>query len=189
MLMRNKKSMLCSYLLIHEVPTDFLPEKRDDHRLSRKALKELTGLDNLSIVNHLHMAADTSMKVSLSHTKGLACAAMSQDPEVVSIGVDVEWSDRKYRSGIEKYFLRDEDDKSLELIELWACKEAAYKALSPIYKGDKTLVIKDFIIKERVIYLEDLPIGEVQVEKLDYLGREIVLSQGVIKLDSLYLKS
>jgi phosphopantetheinyl transferase (holo-ACP synthase) len=186
MLMRNKKNMLCSYLLIHEVPTDFLPEKRDDHRFSRKALKDLTGLENLNITNHLHMEEDSSMKVSLSHTKGLACAAMTQDQDIVSIGVDIEWTDRKYRSGIEKYFLREEDDKALELIELWACKEAAYKALSPIYKGEKTLVIKDFVIMNDRILFEGVEIGIVSVKRFEYLGREVVLSQGIIKSDSAY---
>lgn len=178
--MRNKKNMQCQYLLTHEVPTDFFPEKRADYRLSRKSLRDLTGLECLEIVDHLHMKDDPTIKVSLSHTKDLGCAAISKDPKVASIGVDVEWSDRTYRSGIEKYFLLESDDKDLELIELWACKEAAYKAYSPLYKGQKTLVIKDFTIQDHKIIFQDEIIGDIWVEKIEYLGRELVLSQGII---------
>jgi len=189
MLIRNKKIMICSYLLTHEAPEDFFPEKRQDFRLSRSALKGLTKLDDLEIDNHLAMSADSSIKVSISHTKGLGCAAADNSDQTISIGVDIEWSDRKFRSGVEKFFFREEDDKSLSLIELWSCKESAFKCLSPIYKGEKTLVVKDFVIDKGRIIFEGRDIGEICVEKIDYLGRELIISQGRILKNSSYFDS
>lgn len=180
MLIRNKKSMSCSYLLISKVSEDFYPQKSEGFRLSRRALKDLTDLENLNIVNHLYMEDQESTKVSISHTKGLGCAMISKDSKLQSIGIDIEWSDRKYKPAIEKYFMRDEDQESLSLIQVWACKEAAYKALFPLYKGQKPLVLKDFVIRDERIFFEGRDIGEVKVEELFFEKRALTLAQATI---------
>jgi phosphopantetheinyl transferase (holo-ACP synthase) len=121
------------------------------HYTSRLALinainsDEFKTYEDVEIENHQFLKRDPSIKVSLSHTDHKALASVSSCEEVLSIGVDLESEDRPIKEGIKKFYIRDEDEIENEL-ELWCIKEAAFKAISPLYKGDKRLVLKDIIV-------------------------------------------
>jgi len=142
-----------------EIPREFLehlefqPKTIDGFYLSRLALSELTErplkIDSLKIKNHLHLENDNETLVSLSHTKGAAAAAIAKKEEgLISIGIDIERISRKLNINSSKYFLREEDEKSYSLLEIWCLKEAIFKAYAPFYQDEKTLVLKDFWITE-----------------------------------------
>lgn len=171
--------MNIKYLVTTSCPSEFLPTHREDHRLSRFALAKLSGCESLEIYNHHHLVEKPSTTVSLSHTKNLAVAAINDSPKARSIGIDIEWCDRECKPGIEKFFLREQDDKSLKLMELWGVKEAAYKAFYPLYEGNKTLVLKDFTIIGTKIYFNGLSIGnyEIKHESIEAKAYTLCLAQ------------
>lgn len=146
-------------------PEDFFPLEKQEFRLSRYALsclsKELLGFEALEIVDHDHLKLSPKTKVSISHTKEAACCVLSGFDEVLGLGIDIESKQRKYRSGIEKFFKLAEDDQNLSLIELWCAKEAAYKAYFPHYNESKTLIIKDFTIKDSQFYAFGKLLGRI----------------------------
>ncbi|EQC43805.1 4'-phosphopantetheinyl transferase superfamily protein [Bacteriovorax sp. Seq25_V] len=139
-------------------PEDFHPEANQGFRISRYALSQLTknhlGHEVLEIESFNHLKNNPETLVSLSHTKDAAAAIIANHSDYQGIGIDIEWRTRKYRPGIEKYFLLESDDKELPLLDLWCAKEAAYKAYFPHYRGEKVLVIKDLIIKNSKFYIE-----------------------------------
>ncbi|MFG1591491.1 4'-phosphopantetheinyl transferase family protein [Halobacteriovorax sp. CON-3] len=156
MLMSNKKFMRSTFLYLgqSELPEGFMADKRNDFRLSRFCLSSLTGLKDLSIINHLHLESDKSKLVSISHTKELAACALCTNPEVKSVGIDIEWSERKMREGTFKYFVSHERELKLHTpLEIWCIKEAAFKAYSPFHddEKEKILVLTDFEIIEQGI--------------------------------------
>lgn len=154
MLMSNNKFMRSTFLYLgpSELPTDFLPTDKADFRLSRYCLKQLTNASNLSISRYLHLEEDSSKLVSLTHTRGLAACALCTNPDVKSIGVDIEWTHRNMKEGSFKYFVTDESELKLHSpLEIWCIKEAAFKAYYPFYDeiaADKVLVLTDFLITE-----------------------------------------
>lgn len=183
MLIRNKKSMPYKFRLTtnSQLPNDFLPDEKETYRLSRFALKKLTGLDNLHITNHQYMTEKPETAVSISHTKGLGAALICDYPGIDNIGIDIEWADRKYRPGVEKYFLLEEDDSQLSLLEVWCAKEAAYKALCPIYTGEKTLVIKDFTIRGGRFYGPDKSVGKIEIYHDTIEEKKVVMAIALLE--------
>lgn len=162
MLMSNKNFKRSTFLYVtpKEVPKDYLMDHKLDYRLSRWCLKELTKEENLSISNHLHMEADETKLVSISHTKELAACALCINKDVRSIGIDIEWVGRKIRDGSFKYFVSKEEELELySPLEIWCIKEAAFKAYYPFHdQSQKTLVLTDFEIQEKATLLA--PNGE-----------------------------
>lgn len=144
------------YAVDFTCPEDFYPSKKQEFRLSRFSLSNLTmthlGSSQLEIEDFDHLSFNHDFKVSLSHTKDAGCAVISNSPTTLGIGIDIEDKNRKYRSGIEKfYILPNEDDKNLNKLQLWCAKEAAYKAYYYQYlqtHSTKPLVLKDFVIKD-----------------------------------------
>ncbi|POB14671.1 MULTISPECIES: 4'-phosphopantetheinyl transferase family protein [unclassified Halobacteriovorax] len=154
MLMSNKKFMRSTFLYLgqEELPEGFMADKRNDFRLSRYCLSSLTGLKDISIINHLHLDNHDNMLVSISHTKELAACALCTNKDVKSVGIDIEWSDRKMREGTFKYFVSHERELNIHSpLEIWCIKEAAFKAYSPFHddENEKILVLTDFEILEK----------------------------------------
>lgn len=112
---------------------------------------------DLAIENHHFMKISPSVKVSISHTNDFAMACSTNDAQIESIGVDLESCDRQLKEGIKKFYIIDSDEISNPL-HLWCIKEAAFKAVSPLYKNEKQLVLKDIcVLKNGTFYLEINP--------------------------------
>ncbi len=152
-------------------PDDFHPEANQGFRLSRYALSNLTklhlGREELDIESFNHLRHEPNTLVSLTHTKDIAAAIIANHQDYKGIGIDIEWKNRKFRPGIEKFFLLESDDKGIGLLPLWCAKEAAYKALSPHYHGEKVLVIKDITINNSKFYINNIAQGEIIFENGD----------------------
>ena len=153
-------SLRTSFLEIFqgEIPSHVLEsypgEKRARlHYTARLALiksiqdKNFEDYKDLDIENHQFMKNDQQIKVSLSHADHKAMATTTTDSLILSIGVDLEREDREIKKGIKKFYIIDNDELDSPL-ELWCVKEAAFKAISPLYKGDKKLVLKDITVKK-----------------------------------------
>ena len=138
------------------------PKRARLHYTSRLALqgalkmvsdRDFLEYDELEIVNHQYLKEDRRILVSISHTNDFAVASVSDSDQLSSIGVDLEVSTREIKEGIYKFFI-NESDQITNTLELWCIKEAAFKALSPLYQEEKTLVLKDInILKDGTFHL------------------------------------
>ena len=156
-----------------------------DHYTSRlaliKALKmpEVQSYSDIEILNHHHLVKFPELAVSVTHTNSLAGAVVADRSLIESIGVDLEAVDRDFKPGILKFFLRPEDEIEAPL-QLWCIKEAAFKAISPLYKEEKQLVLKDIIVKsDGSFHLDSLDTicGYYKLEKVQghYLALAIIV--------------
>lgn len=103
----------------------------------------------IEIINNHYIVNFPGTLESLSHTKLASAGLIASQDDYFSIGVDIESLNRPIKSGIEKFFINEEDTKELSLLELWCLKEACFKALHPVYKRlnlKRTLTLKDIII-------------------------------------------
>ncbi len=163
--------------------------------LARDALRQLIKKEDsieeieLEIESHLHLKKNPQLLVSLSHTKAIGAACICHNRYAQSIGLDIEWSERIIKPGIEKFYLNDNDDLiSHTKLDLWMIKEAAFKAISPIYEKsknleDKPLVLKDIIVKNnqfstKIASLEYM--GHYQLETKLVLNRKLRISLALI---------
>ena len=75
---------------------------------------------------------------SISHTEGLAVAAVGSSEKFQAIGIDLENIDRKINIDISKRICSDSEkqwlDTKEDLLKVFSSKEAIYKALFPICK-------------------------------------------------------
>ena len=108
---------------------------------------QFTKYSDLKIHNHHYMEKDSKIKVSLSHTNNYAMACSTSHKDIESIGVDLESSDRELKEGIKKFYIIDTDEIQ-DALHLWCIKEAAFKAISPLFKNEKQLVLKDITVLE-----------------------------------------
>ncbi len=161
--------MTLNYLLIWEedypLPETFLkeypsPTKAKNTYLSRKALAGLLSkkynqdfpldspidLEKLKILNHHNLLNFSDTLVSISHTKKVAAALIADIKKYQSVGIDIEFLSRKMNPKIQKFFRHNEDQEENSL-KLWSKKEAAFKALHPLWKEEKTFVLKDIWVK------------------------------------------
>ena len=163
------------YHIEFSAPCHFLPEKKEEHRLSRYALKHLVGDRAIEIENHLHLRNHPEIKVSVSHTKGAGAAIICEDVKIRSVGIDIEWSQRPVKEGIEKFYINERDDQ-IDHMKLWMAKEAAFKAISPLYTGDKILVLKDIVINADSFSAFDQFFGKLYFSVKKYKERKIKIA-------------
>lgn len=79
-----------------------------------------------------------TIKLSLSHTRDATLAAVAQE---IDIGVDLERADRPISEALAaKFYFESEKINSLSALQVWALKEACYKA-NP---DQKTTVLSDY---------------------------------------------
>ena len=151
----DNKKVLIEFSTHLEIPDSFLSGSKKHSRAARYALSKLTkntGPEDLDIHNHQYLKSDKFTLVSLSHTKDLACAATATRDEIQSIGIDIELTHRAVKPGIEKFY-RNSSDQIRDNLLLWSLKEAAFKAISPLYKGEKVLVLKDIVIRDESSFI------------------------------------
>lgn len=125
------------------------PKRRDSYAMSRlallnslKPLKVHTSLDNLILIENSQIYSHPHITASVSHTNDIAVGATSLKSNNLSLGVDIERSDRQIKDGADKYFCNDRDSfDKYSLLEKWVIKEACYKAFS-------NLLNKDFLLKD-----------------------------------------
>ena len=63
----------------------------------------------------------------------LGVAALGEDGLLRSIGVDVEWAGREVHSSTLRHMGHPQDGRDFLPLERWVAKEAAYKALWPLW--------------------------------------------------------
>lgn len=163
---------------------NFFPKEKEGFRLSRSALLKLTTrsliTENLSIINHDHLESLPHVKVSISHTKSAGASIISNHSKVKGIGIDIEWSDRIFKRGVEKFYITTKDDTSLSALEIWCAKEAAYKAYFPHYKDEKPLVLKDFYIHDLCFYIGDKKLGNIFFYSIDHHFKKLTIAVAVL---------
>lgn len=124
--------------------------KREQWLVSRFALLmalkeygiEVKNSDELEIDRFLSLQYYPNLLVSLSHHKDWGAAIICQSSSILSVGVDIEDVKRVLKEGTKKFFVHSKDS-SMPLIKLWIAKEAAFKAISPLWENEKVLVLSD----------------------------------------------
>ena len=177
----NKKMKKAQISIEFEVPENFYKDKKDNFRFSRFALRKFITEESLEIENHTNLKANKNIKVSLSHTKGAGCAMTLYSELNVNIGIDIEWNDRKYTEEIRKFFINEDDDTNLSTLETWCVKEATFKAYHPIYNGEKNLILKDFKIKNKHIYFNQIKLGTFSILYKSYNKRTLIVASVIIR--------
>lgn len=94
--------------------------------------------------NHHHLIDSPQLLLSISHTKNLLLVIIADSNDYKSIGVDLEYADRKIQPGTSKYFI-NKIDQVKTLLKLWTEKEAAFKACSPL--SDEITLLKQISIR------------------------------------------
>jgi len=116
-------------------------EKKDQFLLSRQALKiclesfQITmELPQLELLHHSVLKNNDRFVCSLSHTKDNAAAMVEEARNFLSVGIDIERSERKINPAI-ILKIKNISDEWDDLF-LWTAKEAAYKCLSNYLKKE-----------------------------------------------------
>ena len=76
--------------------------------------------------------------MSLSHSKNIGIICLAKAADIQSIGIDLEFEGRKINPKSARFFMQPDEDHS-NLLEAWVKKEAAFKAISPLYPDCKLL--------------------------------------------------
>jgi len=122
-------------------------------------------------------AKKSVLSISISHTTdkieegGVAYAAVILSREAEKIGVDIVLKADLRIKRIAQRVMRDEEIATGRLAEVWACKEAMYKALGPLLDFKKDLKV-DFVSEN-----EDLVVGSGYNWKI-YREDKIVVALG-----------
>lgn len=95
-------------------------------------------------------------RFSLTHTDGWAACWAIPQCELKGIGLDIELKTRQISSEISER-IAHEDDVSLDPLQLWAIKEAAYKTFSPA--------------DQQGLWLKDVSVGPESFELAGVTGR------------------
>lgn len=105
---------------------------------------------DLSIENNRNLRKIKNYLVSITHTKGVVASGIANSDDVGGIGLDMEAIDRRFSENTERMFKNSFDEEGIDLMKLWICKEAAYKALHPIIK----LNLSSSFIDREIVDLE-----------------------------------
>lgn len=139
--------------------------------------------EDLTIIAHTYLEKYPEITASLSHTRKVGAALTSNREHSPSVGIDIEFCDRKVANGAEKYFINEDDGVEIwdDTLLSWTLKEAAFKALSPYiskFNWPKILVLKDIWIKEGLFGLRGNTeiLGKVLSEIKKVEGQEIIVS-------------
>lgn len=165
------------------------------HASSRMAISLLLQKDfnidlppeEIEIVDHQFIKGFPELKVSLSHTKDAwALATISNHQDVLGLGVDLEFTDREIKKGIEKLYINEEDFWQEEPLQLWCFKEAAFKAISPLLESDvlnKTFVLKDIIVEGDEFLLKgmDQVLGNFEQYQIKVEEQEFLITEAYLK--------
>jgi len=169
--------------LRHEVHISSNNDAFTNSRLALKKLLELKGhqvLDlktDLALLDFQNLPKYPEYLISLSHTKGAGASVLALKQDYLSLGIDIEWSDRHFKAEAQKFLRHPEDSMNDNLLELWTMKEAAFKALSPLgFPG--VLVLSKIIIQNGEFWTNEKKEvrGKVETLRLPANDRELCLS-------------
>jgi hypothetical protein len=151
-------------------PPYFEKEFRNDQWLSSRgalllALTDLgiavKSLEELDIKNHDRLIHFPEVTTSLSHHQKYGAAAVSNESDVISIGIDIEDENRTLKEGTRKYFVHEKDHHRGDDLACWTAKEAAFKAVFPHWIHSKPLVLTDLWIGEKTFGHGEHVLGEL----------------------------
>lgn len=169
----DKDKMLTNIQFKSDYDESSLPKDMTwDYFLSRTALSKLTGLSitKQEIHKHLYLEQNPKLKVSLTHTKGAAAAIVTSNPDIASVGIDLENINRIVKAGHKKFFVNKLDEFH-SLLHLWTQKEAAFKAISPLIGStisyNKVFVLTDIWVQKNRFGLKGQSQALGQLEMLN----------------------
>ena len=149
----------------------------------KKMGKDFKSPEDLTIVGHTYLENHPKMTVSLSHSRKVGAALLADRDLYPSVGIDIEFLDRKVANGAEKYFINEDDGVEVweDSLKTWTLKEAAFKALSPFigeFNWPKVLVLKDIWINGGQFGLlgNSEVLGKVFSENRELNEQEILVS-------------
>lgn len=191
--------MIVKFYTASDIPDEYILPNTSYGRsreifLSRSALKlalqDLTpdfkdiSLNELIIENHHHLKNHPNILVSLAHTKNYAVAVISDQPNYLSIGIDLELIARNIKNGIHKYIDHSFDNK-FDLLELWAIKEACFKAAWPKFNSIKNdnLVLKDIWVQNSKfgIFNSKTPIGTFDLKIIEEFDEKFIVTTAILR--------
>ncbi len=106
----------------------------------------------LEILNNHHLKDFPETLISISHTDDFASVYLAQTNKYKSIGIDIEKINRQMKFGANRFFDNQQDQTNLSQLEVWCVKEAAFKAISPLW--DEQLVLSNIWIKDNKFGIE-----------------------------------
>jgi 4'-phosphopantetheinyl transferase EntD len=136
---------------------------------------EFKDLANMQL-NYLPDFKEFSFSLSHTNHQSLRVAGAFLRQSTKKIGLDLEWSQRKLKEGSERYFVRQEDD-SIDLLELWCLKEAAFKSVSNQFSSG--LLLKDLWVKKNKFghfHDDDKVLGHLNIKKVQFLKNELLIA-------------
>jgi 4'-phosphopantetheinyl transferase EntD len=144
---------------------DVHANRKIEWALARMALAQTLALHGMKLTpsqclfkGHHELTHLPQWRFSLSHTKDVAAAWLMPAARVRGLGLDIEFKDRKVPPQV-KARLAHKNDTVLPALQLWALKEAAFKALPTLAQNDVWL--NRLIIAEKSFELENSPfVGE-----------------------------
>lgn len=105
--------------------------------------------------NHLTLNNYPNLAISVSHTKNYGLVGLAEKNTFISIGVDIELSNRLFENRLAKFFAHSTEINNTTLLELWTKKEAAFKALSPT--STECRLLKQIEFQEENFSLQNSP--------------------------------
>lgn len=119
----------------HSLPIDAHQSRKKGFLLSRQALKnalaqvgkKISTLD-LILNGYSDLQNVPDVTASISHTSGAGAAAVADRKSLLSLGIDIELTNRVVKNSIFER-ISNPGDISLEPIKIWTAKEAAFKAI------------------------------------------------------------
>jgi phosphopantetheinyl transferase (holo-ACP synthase) len=160
------------------------------HYNSRMALKLLMesshgaivpSIDDLTLINFINLKNYPEYMISLSHTKKVGAAIVGKISKFRGVGVDIEWKNRPIKNGATKYF-QNEFDETMEPLELWVMKEAAFKALHSL-KLTETELLKKIVINKNTFYpiAHPVVVGQIQL----FIENELMIACAAILVEGI----
>ena len=113
---------------------------------SKKSLESLGFKEDFEIIRH-----DSGRPIfpqgfigSISHSDDLAISVVTNSPEILSIGVDIQLF-RSTKEGLRERILTNKET-DLDVLAVFSAKEAVYKATSPLVS--ETIGFKDVVLSK-----------------------------------------
>lgn len=124
-----------SSLMEKELTASAHPRRKETYLFAREALRlalcdlgYLPQISELTLRHHHQLPHFPKVTVSLSHTPGTGVALVGYRQNYLSLGVDIERSDRMVKPEILARVSHPQD-ANLRNIEIWCLKEAVFKCL------------------------------------------------------------
>ena len=154
------------FILMEFLDEDGRPTREEWRKASRHGLRILlegsgfTPKETLEY-NHMGPIEYPEFVMSLSHSKNIGIICLAKKEDFRSIGIDLEFEGREITPKSAKFFMQSGEDDS-NLLEAWINKEAAFKAISPLY--DDCKLLKQIRYQNQQFYfLTSGPIGEQKI--------------------------